>query len=80
MLNVLKNVTDVTKEKQMIKRFIEQEMLASDSWSLFGAVNLSLMRDTLRTADFKRIPNDERLKSIIREINDKHSDLEVNII
>jgi len=80
VLNVLKNVTDVTKEKQMIKRFIEQEMLASDSWSLFGAVNLSLMRDKLRTADFKRIPNDERLKSIIREINDKHSDLEVNII
>ena len=57
-----------------VKEFVESEILTSDSWSLFGRVNLSLIRDKLRAEGFQRIPNDKRLKKIVREINDKHSD------
>ena len=54
--------------KKTIEQSIKNKLDEDIYFVLFGSVNLSSIKANLKTDGFKRIPNEKRLKSIIKKL------------
>lgn len=52
--------------RAIIKRYLDNNMMLT----IFGLVYLESVRSVLRSQGIKRIPNQERLKRIVRDLYD----------
>ena len=59
--------------KKTIKQSIKNKLDEDIYFVLFGSVNLSSIKANLKTDGFKRIPNEKRLKSIIKKLYGKNT-------
>jgi len=57
--------------KKTIKQSIKNKLDKDIFFILFRSVNLSSIKANLKTDGFKRIPNEKRLKSIIKKLYNK---------